>query len=119
MEQFRKDGSIRIANFNASNFAATRSTDEDILKNIRLVKEKYDYVVDPHTACGFQDLDLSSTHIVLATAHPAKFPDTIRKAIGETPTDPSLEKIKDKEMVRYPVEATAAAVREFLVKNAI
>ncbi|MCB1206631.1 MAG: threonine synthase [Verrucomicrobiae bacterium] len=119
MEQFKKDGSIKIANFNASNFAATRSTDEDILANIRMVKEQYDYVVDPHTACGFQDLDLSSTHVVLATAHPAKFPAIIEKAIGETPTDPSLEAIKKKKMVSYPVEASAAAVRAFLEENGL
>lgn len=119
MEQFRKDGSIKIANFNASNFGATRSTNEDILRNIRMVKEKYDYIVDPHTACGFQDLDLSSTHVILATAHPAKFPAIIEKAIGEVPTDPSLEKIKKKKMVRHPVETSAAAVRKFLEKNGL
>lgn len=119
MERFRKDGSIQIANFNASNFAATRSTDEDILANIRRVKERYDYVVDPHTACGFQDLDLASTRVVLATAHPAKFPATMEKAIGEIPTDPSLDKIKRKKMVRHPVEADAGAVREFLERNGL
>ena len=119
MEQFKKDGSITIPNFNASNFSATRSTDEDILANIRRVKEEYDYVVDPHTACGFQDLQPGCTHVVLATAHPAKFPDIIKKAIGETPTDPSLEAIKNKKKVTYPVEATAAAVRQFLVDNGL
>jgi threonine synthase len=119
MDQFKKDGSLKIPNFNASNFTASRSTDEDILANIRRVKEDYDYVVDPHTACGFQDLDPSKTHVVLATAHPAKFPDTIKSAIGETPTDPSLESIRKKPMVSYPVEANAAAVREFLEKNAL
>ncbi len=119
METFRKDGSIRIANFDASNFTATRSTDADILKNIRKVKERYNYIVDPHTACGFQDLDPAATHIVLATAHPAKFPAIIEKAIGETPTDPSLESLKGKKQVRHPVEASAAAVRKFLEENAI
>ena len=119
MEQFKKDGSITIPNFNASNFSATRSTDEDILANIRRVKEDYDYVIDPHTACGFQNLSPDRTHVVLATAHPAKFPDIIKKAIGETPTDPSLEALKKKEKVTYPVEATAAAVRQFLEENGI
>ncbi len=119
MEQFRKDGSIKIANFEKSNFAATRSTDEDILANIRMVKERYDYVIDPHTACGFQDLDTSSTQIVLATAHPAKFPDTIESAIGITPTDPALDKLKKKKPVAYPVEPTVAAVRAFLKEHAI
>lgn len=119
MEKFKKDGSITIPNFNASNFAATRSTDDDILANIRRVKEDYDYVIDPHTACGFQDLDPGRTHVVLATAHPAKFPDVIKKAIGEIPTDPSLEAIKNKKMVTYPVEASAAAVRKFLEENGL
>ncbi len=119
MDKFKKEGSITIPNFNASNFSASRSTDEDILKNIRRVKEDYDYVIDPHTACGFQNLDPKSTHIVLATAHPAKFPDIIKEAIGETPTDPSLDAIKKKKMVTYPVEANAAAVRKFLEEKGL
>lgn len=119
MDQFKKDGSIKIPNFNASNFTATRSSDEDILANIRRVKEDYDYVIDPHTACGFQDLDPSKTHVVLATAHPAKFPEIIKAAIGEAPTEPSLEAIRKKPMVTYPVEATATAIREFLEKHAL
>lgn len=119
MEKFKNEGSITIPNFNASNFSASRSTDEDIINNIRRVKEVYDYVIDPHTACGFQNLDPSSTHIVLATAHPAKFPDIIKQAIGETPTDPALEAIKKKKMVTYPVEATTGAVRKFLQENGL
>lgn len=117
MAQFMSEGHITIPNFNASNFTATHSSDQDILKNIKKVKEEYDYVVDPHTACGFQDLDLSKTHVVLATAHPAKFPDIIKKAIGETPTEDSLEALKKKKKVTYSVDATAAAVREFVEKN--
>ena len=119
MDQFKRNGSITIPNFNASNFSATRSTDEDILENIRRVKEDYDYVIDPHTACGFQNLQPDRTHVVLATAHPAKFPEIIKKAIGETPTDPSLDALKGKKMVTYPVEANVAAVRKFLEENAI
>ena len=119
MEKFKNEGSITIPNFNASNFSASRSTDEDILANIRRGKEDYDYVIDPHTACGFQNLDPSSTHIVLATAHPAKFPDVIKAAIGETPTDPSLEALKKKKGVTYPVEANTGAVRKFLEENGL
>ena len=117
MAQIRGEGSITLPDSNASNFEATESTDEDIINNIKMVKEKYDYVVDPHTACGFQDLALNKTHVVLATAHPAKFPDIINKAIGETPTDDSLEALKKKEQVTYPLEATAAAVKAFVEKN--
>ncbi len=117
MAQFMSEGSIEIPNFNASNFSATHSSDEDIIENIKRVKEDYDYVVDPHTACGFQDIDPDVTTIVLATAHPAKFPETIKKAIGEEVTDESLERLKKKKKKTFSVDANAAAVKEFIEKN--
>ena len=119
MDKFKKEGSIEIPNFNASNFVATKSDDDDILANIQSVKEKYNYVVDPHTACGFQDIDPSKTHVVLATAHPAKFPEIIKKAIGEAPTDPVLERLKKKKKITYPVDASASAVKAFIKENAV
>ncbi len=119
MERFQKDGSLTIPNFHSSNFSATRSSDEDILANIRRVKEDYDYVIDPHTACGFQDLNPDKTQVVLATAHPAKFPEVIKQAIGETPTEPSLVALGKKKKVTYPLEATATAVRRFLEEKGL
>jgi len=119
MKKFQKGGSLEIPKFDTSNFSATRSSDEDILNNIRRVKEDFNYVVDPHTACGFQEIDPDKTNIVLATAHPAKFPDVIKKAIGETPTEDSLEELKKKRQKRYTVDANAAAVREFIEKHAV
>ncbi len=117
MAEFMGQGSVEIEDFDASNFEATASSDEDIISNIKMVKEKYNYVVDPHTACAFQDLDPGKTHIVLATAHPAKFPDVIKKAIGETPEDDSLDALKKKKQVSYPVEATVDAVKAFIEKH--
>ncbi|MEM9283075.1 MAG: threonine synthase [Verrucomicrobiota bacterium] len=117
MADLQANGSIEIPNFDASNFEATASTDEEIIENIQNVKETYDYVVDPHTACGFQDLNPSKTHVVLATAHPAKFPDVIKKAIGETPTEASLDALKKKKQVNYPVEMTAEAIQAFVTEH--
>lgn len=117
MADFRSNGSIEIANFNSSNFRATRTDDKQILENIRDVKECFDYIIDPHTACGFQDIDEDKTHIVLATAHPAKFPEIMKKAIGEVPTEDSLEALKKKKQVTYPVEATPDAVKAFIEEH--
>lgn len=118
MAELQKKGKLEFKDFDPSNFTASRSTDEDILETIQEVYEKYKYIVDPHTACAFQDLDVGNTHIVLATAHPAKFPEVIKKAIGETPTEESLEKLKKKKKVSYEVEATPEAVKKFLDENA-
>ncbi|MEM9016547.1 MAG: threonine synthase [Verrucomicrobiota bacterium] len=114
MAAMKSKGSITIDNFNASNFHATRTTDAEIIENIRAVKEELDYVVDPHTACGFQDIDPDKTTIILATAHPAKFPEIMKEALGEAPTDDSLEAMKKKKVKNYPVEATPDAVKKFV-----
>ena len=69
-----------------SGFASGRSTHEDRLKTIRLVKEKYGRVIDPHTADGVKiALRLREARIpmiCLETALPAKFDETIVEALG-------------------------------------
>lgn len=52
------------------------------------------YLMDPHTAVGIKvarDQDASDTPmVVLATAHPAKFPDAVRQACGIMPALPDF-----------------------------
>ena len=117
MARLKRDGTIKVFNFNKSNFRATRCDDKEILANIERAKADYDYVVDPHTACGISGIDPDKTNVLLATAHPAKFPKVIKKAIGEAPTDDSLEALKKKRKKTYPVEANSKAVREFIEKH--
>lgn len=119
MAELKKSGSLTIDNFEKSNFQATRCTDKEILANIKRAKDDYDYIVDPHTACGISGIDPDKTNIILSTASPAKFPDVIKKAIGVEPTDESLEALKKKKQKTYPVEATAKAVQAFIEKNAV
>ncbi len=119
MAELKKNGSLKIPNFDRSNFQATRCTDQEILVNIKKAKADYDYVMDPHTACGVSGIDPDKTNIILATAHPAKFPDVIKEAIGETPTHPTLEALKKKKQVTYPVEANAKAIRQFVEQNGV
>jgi threonine synthase len=70
-----------------SGFASGRSTHEDRLKTIRLVKEKYGRVIDPHTADGVKIAlrvrEARIPMICLETALPAKFDETIFEALGE------------------------------------
>lgn len=56
------------------------------LKTIRETFQQTGYLMDPHTAvgayAGSRHIDVESPMIVLATAHPAKFGDTISSALG-------------------------------------
>jgi len=62
----------------------SKMSEDEILKTIELVYKKFNVVLDPHSAIGygaFDKVNISGNNIVLATAHPCKFPDAIKNAI--------------------------------------
>jgi len=68
-----------------NNFLSAKMNEDEVLKTIELVYKKFDVVFDPHTAIGygaFDKVNISGNNIVLATAHPCKFPDAIKNAIN-------------------------------------
>jgi len=114
MSEFKQTGRYHFTNFKRDSFSASRTTDAEIVQIIRDVHSKFGYVIDPHTACGFKDLAGDRTSVVLATAHPAKFPDVIRLATGQSATHPALESLKNKPIVKHRLPATVDAVRRFI-----
>ncbi|MEI6861499.1 MAG: threonine synthase [Verrucomicrobiota bacterium] len=119
MEEFKASGGHRFAHFNRDIFTASRCTDAEIPGIIQKIHRAHGYVCDPHTACGFKDLASGRPSVVLATASPAKFPDTIKFAIGIEPTHPSLEALKAKPLVKHKLPATPAAIRTFIEAHAV
>ena len=68
-----------------SDFLSSKMNEDEVLKTIKEVYEKFDLVLDPHSAIGygaFDKVNISGNNIVLATAHPCKFPDAIKNAIN-------------------------------------
>lgn len=110
---------VELPGFDPNAFAATRTDDDGILANIASAKERYGYITDPHTACAFGEIDPAETTVILATAHAAKFPDTIEKATCDHPTHPALEALKSKTPQNATLPATAEAVRGYLEANAL
>ena len=123
MATFKKTGAYTFENFNRDTFTASRTTDAEIESIIKRVHRDYNYVADPHTACGFRDVGGPSAdgrvQIVLSTASPAKFPETIQRAIGIEPTHPSLEVLKSKSIVKHRLKADPAAIRAFIDTHAV
>mgnify|MGYP001438409607 CR=1 FL=1 len=78
-------------------------SDKQTVETIERVYQEYGYLLDPHGAVGllgaekYRQGDPSAfLSVVLATAHPAKFLDTVEEAIGrEVSLPPALEKILD------------------------
>ncbi len=119
MAQIKATGSYRFDLLNKSIFSSSSASDEEITALIRKVHERYRYLVDPHTACAFKDLNPQRVSVVLATAHPAKFPAAIRAAIGEEPTAPALEALKARPVVKHRLPADAAAIKAFIAARAV
>ena len=76
-----------------SAFGADRADEEETAASIRTLRREADYLLDPHTAVAFavaekEAGDRSTPMVVLATAHPAKFPEAIERAAGVVPQLP-------------------------------
>ena len=76
-------------------FIAERVDQAAVADCIRRVKAESGYLLDPHSACAVVAARKTMTsqsrhvpHIALATAHPAKFPDTMQAITGERPALP-------------------------------
>ncbi len=119
MQTFKTTGAYRFENFDPDTFSASRCTDAEIPGIIKSVYHKYGYIADPHTACGFKELNRDRLNVVLATASPAKFPDTIKAAIGIEPTHPSLEALKSRPIVKHRLRAEPDAIRAFIDRHAV
>ena len=119
MGELKERGAYRFPDFDQSTFSSSSATDAEISGIIRRVHADYHYIVDPHTACAFKDLNPDRISVVLATAHPAKFPDAIHAAIGLTPTHPSLEALKPLPVVKHHLPADEAAIKAFIAQRAV
>jgi threonine synthase len=74
-------------------FDAARVDETEAAATMRQVRAESGYLVDPHTAVAVAASrktqgDPAIPRVVLATAHPAKFPDAVEAATGERPALP-------------------------------
>ncbi len=62
-------------------------TDDEVRATIRTLQMAHGYIADPHTAVGWLGAEKAGRHgdgpvVVLATAHPAKFPEVVEPTLG-------------------------------------
>ena len=72
-------------------FISESLSEKETQNFIKNFYNKFKIILDPHTAVGYGVLNKISSegiNVVLATAHPCKFPETINKAIGLKPNLP-------------------------------
>ena len=103
-------------------FASGKSTHADRLATIRFAQDTYGITIDTHTADGIkvarEHLTPGVTMIVLETALPAKFNETIREALGRDAVRPAgFENIEALPQRFEVMAADAAKVKAFVAQH--
>ncbi len=101
------------------------ATDEETLAAMKMLHHRFGYIADPHTAVGVLGWEAYKREhpdpaqgLVLATAHPAKFPDVVRKAIGAAPPLPDrLATYLKREKLYLPLANAYDDFKQFLLTN--
>lgn len=103
-------------------FVSGSSSHADRLATIRKVWDEYGVMIDTHTADGvkvaLENLPENMPTIVLETAQPVKFAETIREALGREPARPA--DLQDIENLPQHVEVMAPdakAIKQYIVDN--
>ncbi|MDR1908499.1 MAG: threonine synthase [Spirochaetaceae bacterium] len=96
-------------------------TDGETRETIERVHQDHGYYLDPHGAVGLKAADLLAGALggagplaVLATAHPAKFSETVEPLTGPVPVPDSLRRVMDREPRSRVIPADSGVLRELL-----
>jgi threonine synthase len=101
------------------------ATDEETLAAMNMLYQRFGYIADPHTAVGVLGWEAyrrehaePAQGLVLATAHPAKFAEVVRKAVGVvSPLPDRLAAYLDKPKLSLPMSSSYDDFKEFLLTN--
>jgi len=123
MSRFKAEGKIvipeQLLQKVQGDFTAYSVENEECLNTISDYYEQYDYLLDPHTACGVAAVDKlvgeGEVTVALSTAHPAKFDEAIRlRNISQTYPEP-IQALFDKEQQQIVVEGTNEEIKRHLL----
>lgn len=128
MDEFKARQSISFTEAQRQRVQAdfsTRTVDTDAtLETIRNFYHETGYILDPHTAVGVcagehlrnEDIPM----ICLATAHPAKFPAAVERAIKiEPPRPESLRDIEQRDKRCERISADTQAIKDYIAAHAL
>jgi threonine synthase len=118
MAEFAATGKI-VLDGAAPEIVAGSGDRQQTLETIATYYRDHGYLLDPHTAVGVsvaeRFLQPGTPTVCLATAHPAKFPDTIREAVGaDVAHHPILDALVDLPTRCTTLPATKEAIQGFM-----
>lgn len=126
MGMFAKHGKLSIApawrTALRARYGAASTNDEETLAAMKRVFSETGRLIDPHTAVAIAAAGKAQTDgpvVMLSTAHPAKFPDAVAKATGQTPALPQrLNGLYESAERMTVLPNDKAAIRQFIEDHA-
>ena len=102
-------------------FCACKVSDKETLEIIKNIADKLDFIIDPHTATAVgasKKLNLEYETLILGTAHPYKFLETIKIATSKEVNMPNqLSKILNKKEKYDILENNISDVKSYILER--
>ena len=103
-------------------YASGRVSEDETLAMIRTIRDETGDILCPHTAVGVhvarRHLEPGVPMVTLATAHPAKFPDAVARAVGARPAlPPHMADLFDLPERISRVENDAEALKSLILER--
>ena len=119
MERMGREGQITIPGEKLSEvtalFHAEAVSEEETLEQIAASYREHGYILDPHTAVGVRAASRFPGTVCLATAHPAKFGEAVKRAIGcEASPPPSLQGLLERETRCQILAADVGVIKRYM-----
>jgi threonine synthase len=122
--QFSLAGTAAWERVQKSNLHSGKSTHDNRLQTIRDIDQRYQRVIDPHTADGVfvgrKFLEPGVPMVCLETALPAKFGETIEEALGRAAPRPAgLEDLESKPQRVENIGQDVSHLKQLIASRAL
>ncbi len=125
MKSLSEKGSFQLNQYEIEDikkdFESVKISDEETQMIIKNINDKYNFIIDPHTATGFgaaNKMKNLENIVVLGTAHPFKFNETIKQAIGINLSPPTQLKMDmDKEEKFDIVDNNNSQIKNYILSK--
>ena len=124
MNKINKEGKYIISKDNlnkiSKDFLSESMSEKEVMNIIKEVHVKHGIVLDPHSAIAFgamKKFDLEGSNVVLATAHPCKFPEAINQSINIKPKLPEelmyiMDENENYDIISNSLDKTKKYIKE-------
>jgi len=102
-------------------FLSEKLSEDETINEIKEVFKNHSIVLDPHTAIGYgvaKKLKQDNSCVILSTAHPSKFPEAIKNALGKNEElPPELRNVLKEEEKFEIIENSLDQVKNYILKK--